>query len=185
MTEKDYLLEYRIEPGVSGGVRIVFWMMFVFGIGTSIHALSSLINSEPSWSALTVGLCMTLLSTAALFSWNVSQFHLAKKQKRTANRLFGLYAGKWEPIGAFRDVTILKKNMASTIQSSGNVTSSTKIDVVYEDYILNENHRVKWLAAKTKNAQLAKTMRDDIASKLDLNPKKYDPLPMSPRARRR
>ncbi|NVK04398.1 MAG: hypothetical protein HWD92_06220 [Flavobacteriia bacterium] len=185
MKNKGDILEYKIENSVNGGVRILFWMMFVLSIGLFLSAVYDLAIGDGRIRPLIIAACLLIISTFSLFAINVSQINLKNRKKRTANYLFGIYAGKWESLGNFCDVTVLKKNMSSKIQSAGNVSSHTKKDVVYEVHILNETHRKKWLVAKTQNPEMAKIIRDDVARELNFTATQYNPLPISPRGRRR
>lgn len=185
MKNKGDILEYKIENSVSGGVRIVFWMIFVPSIGLFLTAVYDLVVGDGQIGTLITTISLLIISTFSLFAINVSQIDLKNRKKRTANFLFGIYAGKWESLGNFCDVTILKKNMASKIQSDGNVASHAQREVVYEVHILNETHRKKWLVAKTTDPEMAKIIRDDVARELDFTATQYNPVPISPRGRRR
>lgn len=174
------IIELHIEKSITGGVLIFAWVLTVIAL---LGLVGAIFSTSPI-GMLIYGI-LAFVGLAAIFMQTVGQIRITTRERRSANRVFGIYLGKWEPLEPYCELTILQRRISQKIQSSGNVTSTTTSNTYFDIYLLNPNHRKKWHMARFKDSELAKAARDDISRKLDMKVVAYNPEPLASRPRRR
>lgn len=134
-------------------------------------------------------LAVFLFIGATFFGFTSSGILLdpATRQYMDYTKFFGVFRqGKWESLEPWPYLTILRKNFSSTIQSAGNVTSTTNTETVFDICLLNHNHRKKMVIQRMKNYEKAKAEATILAGKLGVEESGYSPqISEATRARRR
>lgn len=162
------IIEHSLGKTFGKALQLAFYLVFTFGlILTFAHFVETKSISISAVLVMGFGYALATMDTRA-------QIDVARNRKRTVNFTLGIRLGKWEELGDFTDITIMKRLMRNRFYSySMNSTENT--DEFYDVFLLNKTHLKKWQAARFKNVDDAKNCRNSIAENLNLTVANYSP----------
>ena len=98
------------------------------------------------------------------------------KEGRKYTKIYGIKVGKWEPLENYPCITILSKSYSSSITSRTNLTVKLDSEMFYELNLMDKTHRRKYMIYSFSNVEKAKKAMNFIASKMNVDIVKYNPV---------
>ena len=123
-----------------------------------------------------MGLAIILISAFISFTFSGMEINTYNKSYKDYTLFFGfIKQGKWNSYTNYPYVTILRKNMVTTIHSRGNVASTSTKELVYDITLLDKTHRKKLAIKRMKDKDEALAEAKVLAQKLGVEYADYNP----------
>lgn len=174
--------EFSHGKSFSSGMRFGAWLFIL--IAGAIFTFTPGMEFTVLIAAVPIGIIFLLIGLFVMLLETRTQILPEAGRIRSVNYFLGLRLGKWEDVGPYQDVTIMKRNMSTRMADyGGNVQSDT--DVYYDVFLMNKSHLKKWHLARFTNADDAKAVQNQAAELLKLTPAVYNPQTRRSSRRRR
>ena len=118
------------------------------------------------------------------FSTSGTQLDLNKKCYREYIKNFGFKRGKWKSYSDHPDMALLKGKEGYTAYSRGMVELNVS-ETVYDIYLLNKDHRSKWILTRFNSKEEAMKRGPLLAEELGFRWTEYAPVVSEASRRRR
>lgn len=138
-------------------------------------------------ASLVLGVVIILLSAFVCFTFSGMEIDTKNKAYKDYTAFFGfIKQGKWNSYANYPYVTLLRKNMVTTIHSRGNVASTISKELVYDITLLDKTHRKKLVIKRMKDNDKALAEAHVLAQQLGVEFAYYNPqISQATRERRR
>jgi hypothetical protein len=134
-----------------------------------------------------LGMVVILISAFICLTFSGMEINTRNKTYKDYTSFFGfIKQGKWNSYANYPYMTILRKNMVTTIHSRGNVASSTSKELVYDITLLDKTHRKKLVIKRMKDKDKTLAEAEVLAQQLGVEYANYNPqISQATRERRR
>ena len=134
-----------------------------------------------------LGVIVILISALICFTYSGMEINTHNQTYKDYTSFFGfIKQGTWYSYSNYPYVTILRKNMVTTIHSRGNVASTVSKELVYDITLLDKTHRKKLVIKRMKDKDNALAEANVLAQQLGVEYASYNPqISQATRERRR